>query len=67
MKLRQLPNGNLMIPVGIYFDEIDGDGYEEITPDDPRYAEWVTFLGTEWDASYSGELIVEEAEPARPR
>ena len=49
MRLRRLPNGNLLIPAGIYHDDIMGDDVVEISPDDPRYAEWEPYLGTEWD------------------
>ena len=40
MNARRLPNGNLLIPVPLYGDDIAGEGMIEVTPEDPRYAPW---------------------------
>lgn len=41
MQAKILPNGHLQIPVPAYGpDGLTGDGLEEITPDDPRFAKW---------------------------
>jgi hypothetical protein len=55
MKLRRLPNGNLLIPVAVELGDILGDMLVEITPDDPRYADWEPFLGTVWEEPLSEE------------
>jgi hypothetical protein len=55
MKLRQLPNGNLLIPVAEEYGSLQIDGQEEIAPDDPRYADWARFLGTPWEEPLSEE------------
>jgi hypothetical protein len=49
MKLRRLPNGNFLIPVGVYRDDISGDAFVEIDSSDQPYAEWEPFVGSEWD------------------
>lgn len=49
MKPQRLPNGNLLIPVSVETDNVIGDLLIEITPDDPRYEEWLPFLNTQWE------------------
>lgn len=56
MRFKRLPNGNLLIPVGIYSDDVMGDDLVEVSRDDPRYAEWEPYLGTEWDET---DLVIE--------
>jgi hypothetical protein len=64
MKLHRLPNGNLLIPVGGHRNGIDFDFHEEIAPNDPRYEEWATFLGTGWEEPLSEEAIARWLERA---
>jgi hypothetical protein len=45
LKIKQLPNGNLLVPGRVESDdEVIGDGLREITPSDSDFQIWFTHL-----------------------